>query len=80
MTWNKTMSDYYKQIYSQRDIDLIRGDLMQRITELTTERDELVDAIDAFNHIDRSGRHDKADLEQLNDAIEKCLILINCDC
>ena len=34
-------SDYYAHIYSQRDIDLIRGDLMQRITELTTERDAL---------------------------------------
>ena len=35
------MTDYYAHTYSQRDIDLIRGDLMQRITELTTERDEL---------------------------------------
>ena len=69
-------TDYYKHIYSQRDIDLIRGDLMQRIAELTTERDELVDAIDAFRHIDRSGRHDTADLEQLNDAVERCLRLI----
>ena len=34
-------SDYYAHIYSQRDVDLIRGDLMQRIAELTTERDEL---------------------------------------
>ena len=69
-------SDYYKHTYSQRDIDLIRGDLMQRITELTTERDELVDAIDAFRHIDRSGRHDIVDLEQLDDAVERCLRLI----
>ena len=38
-------SDYYAHTYSQRDIDLIRGDLMQRITELTTERDELRDAV-----------------------------------
>ena len=67
------MSDYYKQIYSQRDVDLIRGDLMARIAELT-------DAIDAFRHIDRSGRRDTADLEQLNDAVEKCLSLTNCDC
>jgi hypothetical protein len=63
------MTEYYKHTYSQRDIDLIRGDLMARIAELT-------DAIDAFNHIDRSGRHDTADLEQLNDAIERCLRLI----
>ena len=47
------------------------------IATLTAERDELVEAIDAFNHIDRSGRHDTADLEQLNDAVEKCLRLIN---
>jgi len=64
------MTDYYKHIYSQRDVDLIRGDLMARIAELT-------DAIDAFRHIDRSGRHDVADLEQLNDAIERCLRLID---
>jgi len=64
------MTDYYKHIYSQRDVDLIRGDLMRRIAELT-------DSIDAFNHIDRSGRHDTADLEQLNDAIERCLRLID---
>ena len=63
-------TDYYKHIYSQRDIDLIRGDLMARIAELT-------DAIDAFNHIDRSGRHDTADLEQLNDAVKKCLSLVD---
>jgi hypothetical protein len=67
------MTDYYKNIYSQRDVDLIRGDLMARIAELT-------DAIDAFRHIDRSGRHDTADLEQLHDAVEKCLSLINGDC
>ena len=67
------MTDYYKHIYSQRDVDLIRGDLMARIAELT-------DAIDAFNHIDRSGRHDIADLEQVNAEIEKCLSLINGDC
>ena len=48
-----------------------------RITELEAERDRLTDAIDAFNHIDRSGRHDVADLEQLNDAIERCLRLID---
>ena len=47
-----------------------------RIAELEAERDRLTDAIDAFNHIDRSGRHDTADLEQLNDAIERCLSLI----
>ena len=35
------MTDYYKHIYSQRDVDLIRGDLMARIAELTGERDEL---------------------------------------
>ena len=64
------MTDYYKHIYSQRDVDLIRGDLMARIAELTH-------AIDAFNHIDRSGRHDVADLDQLNDAVEKCLALVN---
>ena len=63
------MTDYYKHIYSQRDVDLISGDLMARIAELT-------DAIDAFNHIDRSGRHDTADLEQLDDAVERCLRLI----
>ena len=56
--------------YSGPDVD-------DRIATLTAERDELVDAIDAFNHIDRSGRHDTADLEQLNDAVEKCLRLIN---
>ena len=60
------MTDYYKHIYSQRDVDLIRGDLMARIAELTN-------AIDAFNHVDRSGRGDAADLEQINDAIAKCL-------
>ena len=63
------MTDYYKHIYSQRDVDLISGDLMARIAELT-------DAIDAFNHIDRSGRRDIVDLEQLNDAVERCLRLI----
>ena len=63
------MTDYYKNIYSQRDVDLIRGDLMARIAELT-------EAIDAFRHIDRSGRRDIVDLEQLDDAVEKCLRLI----
>ena len=46
---SKTMqqkTDYYKHIYSQRDVDLIRGDLMQRITELTTELEELVKAVE----------------------------------
>ena len=71
------MTDYYKHIYSQRDVDLISGDLMARIATLTAERDALVEAIDAFNHIDRSGRRDTADLEQLNDAVERCLRLIN---
>jgi hypothetical protein len=48
------MTDYYAHTYSQRDVDLIRGDLMARITELTTERDardkqvrELVEAAKA---------------------------------
>ena len=35
------MTDYYKHIYSQRDVDLIRGDLMARIATLTAERDAL---------------------------------------
>ena len=51
MTWNKTMSDYYKQIYSQRDVDLIRGDLMRRIAELVARDEkvqELVEAVDAM--------------------------------
>ncbi len=47
------------------------------IATLTAERDALVDAIDAFNHIDRSGRRDIVDLEQLNDAVERCLRLVN---
>lgn len=42
------------------------GDQARRIADLE-------EAIDSFRHIDRSGRHDIADLEQLNTAIDRCL-------
>lgn len=51
-------------------------DMKHEITTLTAELDALVEAIDAFRHIDRSGRRDIVDLEQLDDAVEKCLRLI----
>jgi len=54
------VSDYYKHIYSQRDIDLIRGDLMARIAALTAERDALVEAWE---------QHDKA-RDDLSGAME----------
>ena len=54
----------------------LQADHLATIATLTAERDALVEAIDAFNHIDRSGRRDTADLEQLNDAVERCLRLI----
>ena len=55
-------------------------DHLATIATLTAERDALVEAIDAFRHTDRSGRRDIVDLEQLDDAVEKCLSLINGDC
>ena len=55
------------------DLELSQRD---EIAELEAKVAELTDAIDAFRHIDRSGRRDTADLEQLNDAVERCLRLI----
>lgn len=44
---SKTMTDYYKPTYSQRDVDLIRGDLMQRIAELVARDEKVQELVEA---------------------------------